>query len=296
MNYNFYSNNTRFAPSPTGYLHLGHIFSALFAYESSKVLGGELILRIEDIDKQRSRSDFEKSIFQDLDWIGIKYRKNIRRQSEEMSDYKAAIEELNRLNLIYPCFCTRSEIQAEILRAENAPHGINHTVYPGTCRRLSAKDRENKIKTNKNYAWRLDVRAAAKKIGKLFWQDIRLGNHEVPVGIMGDVVIGRKDVPSSYHLSSTLDDHIQKVGLVTRGEDLVESTHIHRVLQSILGLKTPFYFHHPLILDSNGARLSKRTRAQTVRAMKTLGYSPKDVINLFGKKNLLSLLSLIKNT
>ena len=158
------------------------------------------------------------------------------------------------------------------------------------------KDRENKIKTNKNYAWRLDVRAAAKKIGKLFWQDIRLGNHEVPVGIMGDVVIGRKDVPSSYHLASTLDDHIQKVGLVTRGEDLVESTHIHRVLQSILGLKTPYYFHHPLILDSSGDRLSKRTRAQTVRAMKTLGYSPKDVINLFGKKNLLSLLSLIKNT
>jgi len=294
MNYNYYSDHTRFAPSPTGYLHLGHVFSALFAYEASKILGGELIIRIEDIDKQRSRSHFEKSIFEDLDWIGIKYRKIIRRQSEKMSDYEAAIEELDRLNLIYPCFCTRSEIQSEILRAGYAPHGIDHLVYPGTCRRLSKSEKEKRIKTNKNYAWRLDIRSAAKKIGKLSWHDIRLGNHEVPVGIIGDVVIGRKDVPSSYHLASTLDDHIQRVGLVTRGEDLVESTHIHRILQSLLGLKTPFYFHHPLILDSSGVRLSKRTRAQTIRAMKARGLSPKEVINLFGKKNLLSLLSLIK--
>lgn len=294
MKYNFYSNHTRFAPSPTGYLHLGHIFSAFFAYEASKILGGELILRIEDIDQQRSRNHFEESIVNDLDWIGIKYRKEIRKQSEKMTDYRAAIEELKRLNLVYPCFCTRSEIQSEILRAGNAPHGIDRTVYPGTCRRLGNADKNKKIKINKNYAWRLDIRAAAKKVGKLSWHDIRLGNHEVPVGIIGDVVLGRRDAPASYHLASTLDDHIQKIGLVTRGEDLVESTHIHRLLQSLLGLRTPFYFHHPLVLDSSGVRLSKRTRALTIRAMKAEGKTANDIINLFGKNNLLSLLSLIR--
>ena len=294
MKYKFYSNFTRFAPSPTGHLHLGHIFSAFFAFEASKILGGEFIVRIEDIDPQRSRAHFEKSIFDDLDWIGIKYRKDIRRQSEKMSDYKAAIEELDRLNIIYPCFCTRSEIQAEILRAGNAPHGIDHSIYPGTCRRLSKSEKEKKIKQNKNFAWRINIRAAAKKVGKLFWNDIRLGQHEVPVGIIGDVVIGRKDVPASYHLASTLDDHLQNIGLVSRGEDLVESTHIHRLLQSLLGLKTPVYFHHPLVLDSNGVRLSKRTRALTIKSMKAKGKSANEIINLFGKNNLLSLLSLIK--
>ena len=294
MKLNLYSNNTRFAPSPTGHMHLGHVFSALFAYEAAKKLGGKFILRIEDIDSQRSSKLFEESIYEDLDWLQISFSKEIRHQSDHMEDYKAAINELIKLDMIYPCFCSRSEIKAEIMRAGNAPHVEDYSVYPGTCRRLSVEERKAKIEQNLSYAWRLNIRAASKKFGNLLWNDLRLGKHTVPVGIIGDVVLARKDTPTSYHLSATLDDHIQRIGLVTRGEDLVNATHIHKILQVILGLKSPTYLHHPLILDSNGVRLSKRTRAQTVKSLKASGLKREDVIDLFGKKNILELLSLIK--
>tara|TARA_B100000686_G_scaffold293233_1_gene322605 strand:- start:19993 stop:20877 length:885 start_codon:yes stop_codon:yes gene_type:complete len=288
------SYNTRFAPSPSGYMHLGHAFSAIFAYELSKKLGGNFILRMEDIDSNRSSLLFEQSIYEDLDWLNIKYEKIVRRQSECMEDYKAAIDELNKLGVIYPCFCSRSDIKAEIMRAGNAPHQEESLFYPGTCRRLTQKERLKKLEKERNFAWRLNVRAAAKKLGNLVWRDIRLGVKNVPVGTIGDVVLARKDVPTSYHLSVTLDDHIQRIGLVSRGEDLVESTHIHKIIQLLLGLKSPLYFHHPLILDSNGQRLSKRNRAQTLKSLKSKGYKREDVIDLFGKKNILSLLELIK--
>ena len=168
------------------------------------------------------------------------------------------------------------------------------SIYPGTCRRLSKEERIEKISTETSFAWRLNIRAAAKKLGNLVWSDLRLGKHTVPVGTMGDVVLARKDVPTSYHLSATLDDHIQRIGLVTRGEDLVSATHVHKIIQSLLELKSPIYLHHPLILDSKGVRLSKRTRAQTVKSLKTSGLKRDDVIDLFGKDNILSLLSLIK--
>jgi glutamyl-Q tRNA(Asp) synthetase len=294
MKLNLYSNNTRFAPSPTGHMHLGHVFSALFAYEAAKKLGGKFILRIEDIDSQRSSKLFEESIYEDLDWLEIKYDKDIRHQSNHMDDYKAAINELIELDMVYPCFCSRSAIKAEIMRAGNAPHEEDYSIYPGTCRRLTKKERNEKIDQNLSYAWRLNIRSASKKFGNLVWNDIRLGPYTVPVGIIGDVVIARKDTPTSYHLSATLDDHIQRIGLITRGEDLVSATHIHKILQVLLGLKSPQYFHHPLILDSKGVRLSKRTRAQTVKSLKTSGLKKEDVIDLFGKENILSLLSLIK--
>ncbi|MBH88459.1 MAG: tRNA glutamyl-Q(34) synthetase GluQRS [Pelagibacterales bacterium] len=294
MKLNLYSNNTRFAPSPTGHMHLGHVFSALFAYEAAKKLGGKFILRIEDIDAQRSSKLFEDSIYEDLDWLEINFSKEIRYQSEHMQDYKAAINELLKLDMVYPCFCSRSEIKAEILRAGNAPHEEDYSVYPGTCRRLSLEDRKDKMEQNLSYAWRLNIRAASKKFGNLFWDDMRLGKHTVPVGIIGDIVLARKDIPTSYHLSATLDDHIQRIGLVTRGEDLVNATHIHKILQTLLGLKSPKYLHHPLILDSNGVRLSKRTRAQTIKSLKASGLKREDVIDLFGKENILTLLNLIK--
>ena len=294
MKLNLYSNNTRFAPSPTGHMHLGHVFSALFAYEAAKKLGGKFILRIEDIDAQRSSKLFEDSIYEDLDWLEINFSKEIRYQSEHMQDYKAAINELLKLDMVYPCFCSRSEIKAEILRAGNAPHKEDYSVYPGTCRRLSLEDRKDKMEQNLSYAWRLNIRAASKKFGNLFWDDMRLGKHTVPVGIIGDIVLARKDIPTSYHLSATLDDHIQRIGLVTRGEDLVNATHIHKILQTLLGLKSPKYLHHPLILDSNGVRLSKRTRAQTIKSLKASGLKREDVIDLFGKENILTLLNLIK--
>jgi len=294
MTLKLYSNNTRFAPSPTGHMHLGHVFSALFSYEAAKKLGGKFILRIEDIDSQRSSKVFEESIYEDLEWLQIKYSTDIRYQADHMDDYKGAIKELQKLDMVYPCFCSRSDIKAEIMRAGNAPHEEETSIYPGTCRRLSKEERIKKIAIGTSFAWRLNIRAAAKKLGNLVWRDLRLGKHNVPVGTMGDVVLARKDVPTSYHLSATLDDHIQRIGLVTRGEDLVSATHVHKIIQSLLELKSPIYLHHPLILDSKGVRLSKRTRAQTVKALKTSGLKRNDVIDLFGKDNILSLLSLIK--
>ena len=294
MTLKLYSNNTRFAPSPTGHMHLGHVFSALFSYEAAKKLGGKFILRIEDIDSQRSSKVFEESIYEDLEWLQIKYSTDIRYQADHMDDYKGAIKELQKLDMVYPCFCSRSDIKAEIMRAGNAPHEEETSIYPGTCRRLSKEERIEKIAIGTSFAWRLNIRAAAKKLGNLVWRDLRLGKHTVPVGTMGDVVLARKDVPTSYHLSATLDDHIQRIGLVTRGEDLVSATHVHKIIQSLLELKSPIYLHHPLILDSKGVRLSKRTRAQTVKSLKTSGLKRNDVIDLFGKDNILSLLSLIK--
>ena len=294
MTLKLYSNNTRFAPSPTGHMHLGHVFSALFSYEAAKKLGGKFILRIEDIDSQRSSKVFEESIYEDLEWLQIKYSTGIRYQADHMDDYKGAIKELQKLDMVYPCFCSRSDIKAEIMRAGNAPHEEETSIYPGTCRRLSKEERIKKIAIGTSFAWRLNIRAAAKKLGNLVWRDLRLGKHTVPVGTMGDVVLARKDVPTSYHLSATLDDHIQRIGLVTRGEDLVSATHVHKIIQSLLELKSPIYLHHPLILDSKGVRLSKRTRAQTIKSLKTSGLKRNDVIDLFGKDNILSLLSLIK--
>ena len=294
MTLKLYSNNTRFAPSPTGHMHLGHVFSSLFSYEAAKKLGGKFILRIEDIDSQRSSKVFEESIYEDLEWLQIKYSTDIRYQADHMDDYKGAIKELQKLDMVYPCFCSRSDIKAEIMRAGNAPHEEETSIYPGTCRRLSKEERIKKIAIGTSFAWRLNIRAAAKKLGNLVWRDLRLGKHTVPVGTMGDVVLARKDVPTSYHLSATLDDHIQRIGLVTRGEDLVSATHVHKIIQSLLELKSPIYLHHPLILDSKGVRLSKRTRAQTVKSLKTSGLKRDDVIDLFGKDNILSLLSLIK--
>ena len=289
-----YSYNTRFAPSPTGHMHLGHAFSAIFASELAKKINGKFIVRIEDIDQNRSRKIFEDSILEDLDWLEIKYDKKVRKQSDHLDDYKAAIDELNRLGVIYPCFCSRSDIKAEIMRAGNAPHEEENLFYPGTCRRLTNQERIEKLEKENNFAWRLNIRAAAKKIGRLIWQDIRLGSNTVPVGTIGDVVLARKDIPTSYHLSVTLDDHIQRIGLVSRGEDLVEATHIHKIIQMLLGLNTPIYFHHPLILDSTGKRLSKRNRAQTLKSLKAKGYKREDIIDLFGRKNILSLLDFIK--
>ena len=183
------SYNTRFAPSPTGHMHLGHAFSALFASELAKKINGKFFVRIEDIDQNRSSKIFEDSIFEDLDWLEIKYEKQIRRQSKHMDDYKAAIEELNRLGVIYPCFCSRSDIKAEIMRAGNAPHEEDNLFYPGTCRRLTEQERIKKLEKDNSFAWRLNIRAAAKKIGNLVWEDIRLGSHTVPVGTIGDVVL-----------------------------------------------------------------------------------------------------------
>jgi glutamyl-Q tRNA(Asp) synthetase len=271
-------NVTRFAPSPTGYLHLGHAYSAQFAYEAARRSGGKFLLRIEDIDQSRCRPEFEQGIIEDLRWLGLRWDGSVRRQSQHLPAYETALRRLRSLGVIYPCFCTRKQIRAEIEEADRAPHGPSgEPLYPGTCRLLDEALRRRRIEAGEAYGLRLDVARALEVTGPLTWRDIRGGTIPADPGLLGDVVLARKDVPTSYHLAVTVDDHAQGVTLVTRGEDLFHATHIHRLLQALLGLRTPRYYHHNLLADSTGQRLAKRNRAVTVRYLRERGQSPDDI-------------------
>lgn len=265
---------TRFAPSPTGYLHLGHAYSALFAARH----GARFILRIEDIDLARCRPEFEDAIFEDLGWLGLQWEYPVRRQSDHFDDYRAALDRLRELGLLYPCFCTRAEIAREIAAADSAPHGPDGPLYPGTCRRLTAPERARRVAAGESFALRLDMARAIEAAGPLFWHDRGRGAMPATPEIFGDVVLARKDVPTSYHLAVTLDDHLQGVTLVTRGEDLLPSTHVHRLLQALLELRTPEYLHHALLTDESGRRYAKRDRSLTLRALRQAGRSPAEVL------------------
>ncbi|MBI3452409.1 MAG: tRNA glutamyl-Q(34) synthetase GluQRS [Rhodospirillales bacterium] len=270
---------TRFAPSPTGRLHLGHAYSALFAWRAAEDAGGRFILRIEDIDATRCRPEFETAIYDDLAWLGLHWDKPVRRQSEHMAEYAAALDRLAARGLLYPCFCTRAEIRAEIARAGVAPHdagpnGAEGPIYPGICRALSPAERETRLATGTPYALRLDAGKALGETGPLDWQDRERGTVRADPLSLGDVVLARKETPASYHLAVTLDDHLQGVTLVTRGDDLFAATHIHRLLQALLGLATPEYHHHRLIRDAAGARLAKRADAPTLESLRTAGRTP----------------------
>ncbi len=268
---------TRFAPSPTGFLHLGHAFAALFAARAAE--GGTFLLRIEDIDSTRCRPEFTEALFEDLRWLGLSWKEPARVQSEHLGDYAAALETLRARGLVYPCFCTRREIEAEVANAAHAPHADDETVvYPGTCRSLSGEERARKFAEGKVPNWRLDVRATMRETGPLFWFDKAKGKIEAQPEIFGDVVLARKDIGTSYHLSATVDDHLQGVTLVTRGEDLLASTHVHRLLQAALGFETPTYWHHRLITDSAGRRFAKRDSAATLRSMREKGVDVIDVL------------------
>ncbi|MDD3371757.1 MAG: tRNA glutamyl-Q(34) synthetase GluQRS [Alphaproteobacteria bacterium] len=270
---------TRFAPSPTGYLHLGHAFSALSAFRSAN--GGTFFLRIEDIDSSRCKPEFTDAILEDLAWLGLDWPKPARRQSEHMADYAAALDKLKEMGLVYPCFCTRREIERDALRSGLAPHPEDGTViYPGTCRALSKDERAARLASGEPATWRLDVEAAAKQAGPLSWVDRSRGKVEALPQIFGDVVLARKDVPASYHLSVTVDDALQGVSLVTRGEDLFSSTHVHRLLQALLGYDTPEYHHHRLLTDSSGKRYAKRDRSATLRDLRAEGKTPEDIVKM----------------
>jgi len=268
---------TRFAPSPTGYLHLGHAHAALFAYETARASGGQFLLRIEDIDTGRCRPEFEAAIYEDLAWLRLDWEKPMRRQSEHMTEYAAAVARLEDMELIYPCFCTRAAIKAEIERAADAPQGPDGPVYPGTCRALTIDERTRRIASGESYALRLDMARAAARAGRLTWTDRGRGTVTAAPEKFGDVVLARKDTPTSYHLAVTLDDATQGVTLVTRGEDLLPATDIHRLLQALLGLPTPEYHHHRLITDAAGKRLAKRDRASTLHDLREAGHSPDEV-------------------
>ena len=272
---------TRFAPSPTGYLHLGHAHAALFAQLAAGD-GGRFILRIEDIDHTRCRPEYTQAIFDDLAWLGLKWERPVRRQSEHMAEYRAALEKLRARGLIYPCFCTRAEIKAEIARSGEAPQGPDGPVYPGACRDLSAQIRRQRVAAGQPFALRLDAARAAAEAGTLDWRDRDRGTIEAAPLKFGDVVLARKELPTSYHLAVALDDAAQSITLVTRGEDLFEATHIHRLLQALLGLPTPDYRHHRLIRDAEGNRLAKRGQAPTLRALRGAGKTPEEARAMAG--------------
>lgn len=261
---------TRFAPSPTGYLHQGHAYSALFADRAAGSCG-RLLLRIEDIDAGRCRPEYITAIEEDLAWLGLDWPKPVRVQSQHFAAYGAALERLSAEGLLYPCFCSRKEIRAEIARIGDAPHGIAGVLYPGTCRGRDASARADLIAAGMPYALRLDMGAAMTRVGRLTWYDRGRGVQLADPSGFGDVVLARKETPASYHLAATLDDHIQGVELVTRGEDLLPATHLHRLLQALLDLNLPDYHHHRLLTDARGKRYAKRDRAVALRDLRAGG-------------------------
>ena len=238
---------TRFAPSPNGPLHLGHAYSAIVAHDLARERGGRFLLRIEDIDGARSRPELAGEFRADLEWLGLEWEE-VRAQSSRLASYAAAAERLRAMGLLYACRCTRAEIGAAA-----TAQGPDGPVYPGTCRR-AAVDPAGEV------AWRLDVAEALRRTGPLTWHDQRRGEQAARPDLAGDVVLVRKEAetPASYHLAVTLDDAADGVMLVTRGMDLFAASHVHRLLQALLGLPVPVWQHHPLLLDTDGTKLAKR--------------------------------------
>lgn len=265
---------SRFAPSPTGRLHLGHAFSALCAHDLARARCGAFLLRIEDIDPTRCRPEHVAGIIEDLRWLGIGWDGDPVFQSQRLPRYAEALDRLKAAGLVYPCFCTRARIAAEIAASAAAPHGPDGPLYPGICRTLSGAEREARIAAGEAHAWRLDAAKAAAAAGPLHWHDTVAGMVAATPEIHGDVVLARKDAPTSYHLAVTVDDAAQGVTDVARGQDLFAATHVHRLLQALLGLPTPRYHHHRLLTDEKGERLAKRAGSPTLAALREGGADP----------------------
>ena len=268
---------TRFAPSPTGRLHLGHVFSAWQAWQHARDVKGRFLLRIEDIDAGRCRPEFEAAIIEDLAWLGLEGFGEPRRQSEHLGEHQDALSRLQEMGVVYPCFCTRRQVAAELAASATAPHGPLGAVYSGACRRLPAAERRARM-ASEPHAWRLDMAAAQARVGPLAWREQGQGAITVNPLPCGDVVLARKDTPTSYHLAVVHDDHAQGVNWATRGRDLFHATHVHRVLQALLGYEAPVYAHHRLLLDNEGKRLAKRNEALTVATLRVAGHSAAAVI------------------
>jgi glutamyl-Q tRNA(Asp) synthetase len=277
----------RFAPSPNGYLHLGHAYSALLNADLARQSGGQLLLRIEDIDPARCRPEFETAIYEDLGWLGIVWQQPVRRQSEHLPDYRAALDKLTDLGLVYPSFESRAEIARRVSQRERTaawprdPDGA--PLYPGTAKQLSSGERARLIEQGAPYALRLDMAAALARAGALCWSE----QGEGPAGecgritarpqAWGDVILARKETPTSYHLSVVVDDALQGVSEVVRGADLFHATSVHVLLQHLLGLPQPVYRHHRLLVDDSGHKLSKSTQATGLRALRAAGVTPDEI-------------------
>lgn len=260
---------TRFAPSPTGLLHRGHALSAVLAWQLARVVGGRFIVRIEDIDTTRCRPEFEAAILEDLAWLGLDWDGPVWRQSERSAVYAEALDRLVAMGVAYPCFCTRADIAA----AASAPHGPEGAVYPGTCRHLSADQRAARL-ANERPAWRLDVAAALAITGPLIWHDRWAGLQQAQPLAGGDFVVARRDIGTAYALAVVVDDAAQGVTDVVRGVDLFDATHGQRLLQALLGLPEPRYHHHGLVLGSDGKRLAKRDKGETLAMLRAAGVDP----------------------
>lgn len=275
---------TRFAPSPSGHLHLGHAYSAILNHEYASKHSGTFILRIEDIDHLRCKPEYEGAIFEDLQWLGIKWPTPVRRQSDHFNDYTTALKKLDSMGLLYPCFCTRRDIKNEIEESSRAPHmgpkmGPEGIIYPGICKKLSKSEQERKISEGILHAMRLDLGKALSLVKEpLYWTDLKTGRQIADPALLGDVVLARKDFPASYHLSVVVDDHIQGITHVIRGQDLYYASHFHRLLQFILDLDTPSYDHHPLLTTKDGNRLAKRDQSITIKSIRESS-TPADQIN-----------------
>ncbi len=276
---------TRFAPSPTGNLHLGHAFSALFAEREARTSNGKFLVRIEDIDTARCNSAFEASIFEDLSWLRLTWEKPVRKQSNHMADYAKGLKKLENLGLLYRCTLSRKEL-SEVMSAPHPDNALNSTqkTTTDTLRYISAIENERRLGAGAPYAIRLHMGAALKLAGNLKWYDCEHGEQTAEPETFGDIVLARKDIATSYHLSVTIDDAIQGITRVTRGNDLLPATHIHRLLQELLELPTPDYHHHKMITDKNGFRLAKRNKSSTLQEMKKSGQNPEDIIQFLGFK------------
>ncbi|MCZ4281662.1 tRNA glutamyl-Q(34) synthetase GluQRS [Kiloniella laminariae] len=272
----------RFAPSPTGYLHLGHAYSALFSWQKTLTESARFLLRIEDIDTTRCRKIFEQALYEDLSWLGLEWEQPVRRQSEHLPEYQSALDKLTQRGLIYPCFCTRKDIAEEIGQSGNAPHGPDGVIYPGICKHLTRSEQKDRQDSGASYALRLHMDRALAQSGTLYWEDLAAGEIRATPEIFGDVVLARKDIATSYHLSVTLDDALQGITCVTRGMDLFHATHIHRLLQALFDLPVPRWHHHELVRDDQGIRLAKRHNALAIRSLREEGKTPEDILNMIG--------------
>lgn len=246
------------------------------AHDAARAAGGTFRLRIEDIDGARSREAHVEGILEDLRWLGVPWDGAVVRQSERLPAYATALGRLKAMGLVYPCFCTRAEIAAEIAASASAPHGPDGSVYPGTCRALPAEERAARI-ASEAHAWRIDMKAALAVAGPLQWEDERAGSILADPLAAGDVLLARKDAPTSYHLAATLDDAEMGITYVLRGQDLMAATHIHRLLQALLGLPTPLYCHHPLLVGPDGKRLAKRSGGLSLAELRDSGADPHDL-------------------
>ncbi|MGA2636343.1 tRNA glutamyl-Q(34) synthetase GluQRS [Methylocella sp.] len=289
-----FSNQTfRFAPSSNGFLHLGHAYSALLNFDMARATGGRMLLRIEDIDLDRCRPEFEQAIYEDLDWLGISWEVPVRRQSQHFDVYAAALDRLRADKLIYPCFCSRGEIMASVAGKPDWPRDPDGSpLYPGLCKHLSEAERKRRLASGRPAAQRIDMAAALKAVGyPVGWREARGAGADgcdmtANPALWGDAVLARKDIQTSYHIAVVLDDALQGVSDVVRGEDLFMATHLHRLLQALLDLPAPSYHHHGLLRDASGQKLSKSLRAKSLRALRQEGLSPGTARNMLGSESI----------